>query len=72
MIMQWNKNLKQNISFESEYKTIERNQHDPIILSEITTEFSIVLKSGISSYLTKKKINKEFFFSHLLDVLVCP
>jgi hypothetical protein len=22
--------------------------------------------------LTKKKINKEFFFSHLLDVLVCP
>jgi hypothetical protein len=50
----------------------KRNQHDPIILSEITTEFSIVLKSGISSYLTKKKINKEFFFLHLLDVLVCP
>jgi hypothetical protein len=50
MIMQRNKNLKQNISFESEYKTIERNQHDPIILSEITTEFSIVLKGRISSH----------------------
>jgi hypothetical protein len=48
IIMQRNKNLKQNISSESELKTTERNQHDAIILSEITTEFPIVLNEIVT------------------------